>query len=157
MDLKVSKEIEFLDVKEIKVNPNNRNLHTKRQIERLCKIIEYQGFRSPLIVSKRSGLLVSGHGRLMAAKKLGIKKLPVLIQDFDSEEQEYAAGVSENSIAAWSQIDLTNIHIDLPKLTPFDIELLGIKDFQFEPKAGEDSKGKGKEVTCPDCGLQFEV
>lgn len=129
-----SKDITLVDIKSIKPNEKNRNKHSKEQIERLCEIIKYQGFRSPLIISNRTGILVSGHGRLQAAKKLGIKELPVTYQDFDSEEQEYAAGVSENSIAAWSELDLSGINLDIADLGPdFDVDLLGIDNFIIEP------------------------
>ena len=123
----------MVSIKEIRPNPKNRNNHPADQIERLGEIIRYQGFRSPLIVSKRSGLLVSGHGRLMAAKKIGLKMLPVSYQDFDSDEQEYAAMVSENSVALWAELDLSGINADIGDLGPdFDLELLGIKNFEID-------------------------
>ena len=126
-------DIRMVPVSEIKPRPDNRNSHPAEQIDRLAKIIEYQGFRDPLIVSNRSGLLVSGHGRIMAAKKLGLTEVPVTYQDFDSDEQEYAAMVSENSIASWAELDLSGINSDLGDLGPdFDIDLLGLKDFTID-------------------------
>jgi hypothetical protein len=128
-----SKKIEIVDINEIKPNPKNRNIHSTEQIDRLCEIIKYQGFRIPLVVSNRSGFLVSGHGRLEAAKKLGLKKLPVIYQDFDSEEQEYASQVSDNAIAAWASLDLSGINSDLGDLGPeFDINMLGISGFTVD-------------------------
>lgn len=129
----MAEHILTIDVETIKPNPKNRNSHSDEQIERLCKIIKYQGFRNPLIISKRSGLLVAGHGRLLAAKKLGLEKVPVIYQDFEDEDQEYTASVSDNSIASWAELDLSGINADLSSLGPFDIDLLGIKDFVLEP------------------------
>lgn len=127
-------EIKIVPIKEIKLNPKNRNKHPSDQIERLSKIIEYQGFRNPLIISSRTGLVVAGHGRYEAAKKLKLKEVPVMIQDFENEEQEYAAQVSDNAIAAWAELDLSGINTDLGDLGPdFDIDLLGIKGFEIEP------------------------
>lgn len=129
-----SRDIRIVATESIQPHPKNRNTHSEDQIDRLCRIIEYQGFRDPLIISNRSGLLISGHGRLEAAKKLGIQELPVTFQDFESDEQEYAAMVSENSIASWAELDLSGINSDLGDLGPdFDIDLLGIKDFVLEP------------------------
>lgn len=139
-----SKEILIVPIKEIKLNPKNRNKHPKEQIDRLVKIIEYQGFRTPVTVSKRTGLLVAGHGRIMAAKKLGYKEVPAIFQDFESEEQEIAHGISDNAIALWSELDLQGINVDVPDLGPdFDIDLLGIKNFTIdvsekEPGCDED-------------------
>jgi hypothetical protein len=118
----------------LKPNPLNRNSHPKDQVERLAKILEYQGWRYPIKVSKRSGLITSGHGRLEAAKLLKWKEVPVSFQDYDSEEQEYADTISDNSIASWSELDLSGINSDLTDLGPdFDIDLLGIKDFGVDP------------------------
>lgn len=126
-------EIKIVPLKDIKLNPKNRNKHPKEQIERLAQIIDYQGFRAPLIVSNRTGLIVAGHGRYEAAKLLKLKEVPVMYQDFESEEQEYAAQVSDNAIASWAELDLSGINADLPELGPdFDLDLLGIKDFTLD-------------------------
>ena len=128
-----SKEINIVSIKEIKINPKNRNKHSKEQIERLVEIIGYQGFRSPLIVSNRTGLVVAGHGRLQAAKKLKFKEVPVMYQDFENDEQEYACMVSDNAIASWSELDLSQINTDIQDLGPdFNIDLLGIKGFTID-------------------------
>jgi len=127
-------EIQIVSIKDIKLNPKNRNKHPKEQIERLAEIIKYQGFRNPLIISSRTGLVVAGHGRYEAAKMLKLKEVPVMVQDFESEEQEYAAQVSDNAIASWAELDLSGINLDVPDLGPdFNIDLLGIKDFVLEP------------------------
>lgn len=124
----------MVSVKELKPNPLNRNSHPKDQIERLAKILEYQGWRYPIKVSKRSGLITSGHGRLEAAKLLKLKEVPVSFQDYADEAQEYADTVSDNSIASWSELDLSGINSDIVDLGPdFDLDLLGIKDFVLEP------------------------
>lgn len=129
-----SKDIKLTKLSEIKINPNNRNNHPKDQIERLCKVIEYQGFRSPLIVSNRTGMLVAGHGRLLAARKLKMIEVPVMFQDFQDESQEYACMVSDNAIASWSELDLSSINTDIGDLGPdFDIDLLGLPNFAIEP------------------------
>ena len=127
-------KIEMVKVSELAENPKNPNRHSDEQIDRLCEIIKYQGFRDPLIVSTRSGYIVSGHGRLMAAKKLGIEEIPCTFQDFEDDDQEYAAIVSENSIASWAELDLSSINAQIPEFDPsFNIDLLGIKDFVIEP------------------------
>lgn len=156
-----AQEIHQIFVKEIKPNPKNRNNHSKEQIDRLCEIIKYQGFRNPLIVSNRSGLLVAGHGRLLAAKELGLTVVPVIFQDFDSEEQEYAAQVSDNAIASWAELDLSGINFDLPNLGPdFNIDMLGIKEFILEPAdknypEKELDENLDTEKECPSCGYKW--
>ena len=132
MEIK-AKDIKIVPVAELRVNKANRNKHPPEQIDRLAKIIEYQGFRSPVIVSNLSGLVVAGHGRLLAAKKLGIAQVPVIYQDFENSDQEYAASIADNSVASWSELDLSGINLDLGDLGPdFDIDLLGIKGFTID-------------------------
>lgn len=124
----------LVSVKELKAHPKNRNQHPDDQIDRLAKILVYQGWRYPVKVSNRSGLITSGHGRLLAAKANGWDKVPVNYQDYDSDEQEYADVQADNAIASWAELDLAGINADLPDLGPdLDLEMLGIKDFVLEP------------------------
>lgn len=135
MEIKIKPDqIKFLGPNELKPNPKNRNKHSKEQIDRLCDLIKYQGFRQPIIVSNRSGMVVAGHGRLQAAKQLALAKVPVAFQDFDSDEQEWAYGISDNAIGSWSELDMAGINIDLPEFGPFDLDLLGLENFSIDPK-----------------------
>ena len=123
----------LLSIKEIKPDPENRNKHDKEQIENLAEIIEYQGWRHPLIINQETGLLRAGHGRLQAAKKLKLKEVPVVYQSFKDSDQDYAFMVSDNAIARQAELDLSGINADIGKLGPdFDIKLLGIKDFKID-------------------------
>jgi DNA modification methylase len=120
-------------ITELKPHPKNPNSHTKDQIERLSKVMKYQGFRSPIRVSNLSGYIIAGHGRLLAAKKLGLKEVPVIYQDYESDDQEYADLVADNALAEWSELDLGSINTDIADLGPdFDIDMLGLKDFEIE-------------------------
>lgn len=124
---------ELIEPKKLKVHPKNRNKHSKEQIERLAKLYEYHGIRHPIIVSKRSGYIVAGHGRKAAAHDLGMKEFPVVYQDFDTDEAEYAFIQADNAIALWAELDLSGINSDLPELGPdFDIDMLGIKNFEID-------------------------
>lgn len=162
MDLK-SKEIKIVSIDSIQVNPKNRNIHPEDQIARLAEIIKEEGFRVPLVISNRTGLLVAGHGRLQAARMLDLKELPVIFQDFDSEEQEYRVGISDNAIASWAVLDFSTIHQDLPELSPFNLDLLGIKNFNLEPPDISDfteeksEQNKFEVVQCPHCEKEFEL
>lgn len=129
-----SSNLKLVHPEKLVLNPKNMNDHSDEQIERLSRLIEFQGFRNPVIVSNRTGFVVAGHGRIEAAKKLNIKEVPVSYQDFESEAQEYAYMVSDNAIASWSELDLSMVNTEMLGLGPdFDIDLLGIKDFTIEP------------------------
>lgn len=144
MEIK-SKEIQIVDIASLVPNPKNNNKHPPEQIERLAQLIKYQGFRNPLVISKRSGFVLCGHGRIEAAKKAGLSQVPVMFQDFENEAQEYAYLTSDNAIASWAELDLSMVNSEMLDLGPdFDINMLGIKDFviepieKFEPQSDED-------------------
>jgi hypothetical protein len=136
-----AKEIQLVDIDSLVLNPKNNNKHPKEQIERLAKLIQYQGFRNPVVVSKRTGFVLAGHGRIEAAKMAGLKEVPAMFQDFESEAQEYAYLTSDNAIASWAELDLSAINTEMLDLGPdFDIDLLGIKDFVIDLNEAEDEK-----------------
>lgn len=144
-------EIAWVDPKTLQPDERNRNTHTPEQIERLAQIIKYQGWRWPIIVSKQDGLIKAGHGRLQAALKLGLDKVPVSYQDFTDPEQAYAFMISDNAIASWAELDFAGINTDLADLGPsFDLDMLGLERFQLDPP------GTGSGNTKPNSGALAE-
>ena len=92
-------------IESIVPNPRNPNRHGKDQLELMAKIISGQGWRSPITISKRSGFIVRGHGRLEAAKRLGVKEVPIDTQDYATEAEELADMVADNRLAELAQND----------------------------------------------------
>lgn len=104
------------DIGNIKPNPKNPNKHPEEQIELLAKIIEAQGWRAPVTVSTLSGLVVRGHGRLMAAQHLRLESVPVDYQNYNSPDEELADLVADNRISELAEIDkamLSDIFSDI--------------------------------------------
>lgn len=159
------KHDELIDPKKLKDHPKNRNKHGQDQIDRLAELYKYHGIRHPIIVSKLSGFIVAGHGRKLAAIRANIKEMPVVFQDFDSVEAEYAFIQADNAIALWAELDLAGINADIGDLGPdFNINILGIRDFTLEPfdknfdPASEEDQGKLDQKSlkkCPECGHEF--
>jgi len=120
----------LVPVGDLKPNPRNPNTHPQRQIELLAKNIRYFGWRQTITVSKLSGHIVSGHGRLMAAKQLGVEVVPVDYHDFADENDELAVLVADNRLAELSSVDLNELEKIASdwKSTDFDTILAG-----FEP------------------------
>ena len=119
---------ELVDIHKLVPNPKNNNHHPKEQIDRLAKIIDYQGQRSPIVVSNRSGFIVKGHGRLEAIRKLGWEKVAVDYQDYENEAQEYADMTADNQIAMWAEFDNNMLMSEIPELGDIDLDMLGLKD-----------------------------
>ncbi len=124
----------LVDPRKLKAHPLNHNKHPQDQIERLASILQYQGWRYAVKVSKRSGCVTAGHGRIEAARHNGWESVPVVYQEYETDEQEYADVQADNAIASWAELDLSGINLDIPDLGPdFDIEMLGLRNFTIEP------------------------
>ena len=154
---------EMVPLHKLVPHPRNRNKHPKCQIERLAKIIDYQGMRQAIVVSNLSGFITKGHGRLDSLKELGVADAPVNYQDYKDEAQEYADIIADNEIARWAELDQVNLIEDLKGIEIEDLELLGLDDFDpnINFDAGTiDDQGKLDElspkwVTCP-CGCEHK-
>ena len=139
----------MVDVVELIPNPRNPNKHGDKQVAMLAKIIRHQGWRAPITVSKRSGFIVTGHGRLEAAKLLQVQTVPVDFQDFATEADEWAHLVADNRIAELADIDggelsgllkeLEAAGMDLD-LAGFDTEALGEVEGFDAPESDVDAE-----------------
>ena len=90
----------IVPLKDLRPNPKNPNQHPPEQIKLLASIIRATGWRAPITVSKRSGLVTKGHGRLMAAQLDDLTDAPVDYQDYASEAEELADLTADNRIAS---------------------------------------------------------
>lgn len=95
----------IVPIRELKPNPDNPNTHGDSQIKLLGDIIESTGWRAPITVSKRSGLIVKGHGRRMAAIHKGLQYAPVEFQDYATDAEERADLLADNRIAELAEMD----------------------------------------------------
>ena len=95
----------MVDIVELIENPRNPNTHPEEQVKILAKVIKQNGWRQPITVSKLSGFIVKGHGRLQAAKLLGCETVPVDYQEYENESLEYADLMADNRIAELAEID----------------------------------------------------
>ena len=124
------------DVTTLVANPRNPNKHGDAQVALLAKIIRHQGWRAPITISKRSGFIVVGHGRLQAALLLQVEKVPVDEQDFATEADEWAHLVADNRIAELAETDgamLKDLLIELDSATQdFDMDLSGFDAGELE-------------------------
>lgn len=92
-------------VSELRANPANPNRHSPEQIELYAAVIRAHGWRRPVTVSTRSGLVVRGHGAILAAQFLGADMVPVERQAYDSEAHELADLLADNRLAQLADLD----------------------------------------------------
>lgn len=162
---------EIVKAADLKPNPANPNSHPREQIKKLAFVIKNNGWRSPITVSTRSGMIVKGHGRLEAAKYLKVKEVPVDYQDYESDNAERADLLADNRIAELSSIenkkilelleqcDAGDIDIQMTGYTDEDYKDLASAFDEYEKKeeqAETEPKAK-KSVICPHCGMEILV
>jgi hypothetical protein len=141
----------WVSVSTLKPNPKNNNKHTDEQIKRLARILAYQGFRSPIVVSNQSGFITKGHCTLAAAKLNGWDKVPVSYQDYENEEMEFSHLTSDNSIALWSTIDMDSVYAEVARLDIPDVDVLGFENYGLKDTEGPE------EITLDEDSKQISV
>ena len=91
-------EIQYVSPDALKPNPRNARTHSKKQIRQIADSIVACGFTVPVLIDETS-MLLAGHGRLEAAKLLGLKKIPAIRLHGLSEAQKRALLIADNKIA----------------------------------------------------------
>ena len=115
---------ELVPIGKVIGNPKNPNKHPKEQIKLLATIIRGQGWRAPITVSRRSGYIVRGHGRLEAAQLLGLEKVPVDYQNYATEAEEWADLIADNRLAELAELDNSMLADMLQELDTGEIPLV---------------------------------
>lgn len=114
---------------------NNAKLHPHEQVDQIASSIEEFGFNSPILAWHNDDdepEIIAGHGRLMAARKLGMEKLPVVFLDHMTEEQRRAYILVDNKLTMNSDFDLEILADEIAALDSFDMS-----EYGFEIEAGE--------------------
>lgn len=166
----------FPDYKKVDIDllipyARNSRTHSDEQVTQLAASIKEFGFLNPIIVDGDNGI-IAGHGRVMAAKKLGIKALPCIDAKHLSEAQKKAYIIADNKLALNADWDNELLRIEIEELQEldFDIDLLGfstgevdtiLDNVDFEP-ATEDDQGQLDELdpkwtVCPHCGEEYDL
>lgn len=120
----------------LKANPENPNKHPAEQLAIYAKIIRHQGWRKPIVVSKQTGWIVTGHGAWLTAKKEGWPTVPVDYQDFKSRADEFAHLVADNRLPQMAEFDdeiLAKIVVN--ELPDFDLDLTGLSGLEQDTLA----------------------
>ena len=118
-------EIEYIPVSEIKPYENNAKLHPEYQIEQIAKSISEFGFNDPIAVS--NGIIVEGHGRLLAAQQLGLENVPAIRLDTLTEEQRKAYTLIHNKLTMNTDFDFEILSKELESITDIDMS-----EFDFD-------------------------
>jgi ParB-like chromosome segregation protein Spo0J len=104
----------------------NSRTHSPEQVAQIAASIVEFGFTNPILVASDAGI-IAGHGRLAAAKDLGLKEVPVVVLDHLSDAQRRAYVLADNKLAlnAGWDVDMLASEIEELQAVKFDLSLLG--------------------------------
>lgn len=156
-----------------RLRPYERNArtHSPEQVRQIVASIQEFGFTNPLLVDGADGIL-AGHGRLAAAKDMGLAEVPVIVLDHLSAEQRRAYILADNQLAlnAGWDVDMLRVEISGLQDLSFDLDVIGFSEQQiagimqepnFEPATEEDQSRLDQknqqeiDCVCPSCGHEF--
>src|SRR6202521_6143903 len=111
----------------------NPRTHSDAQIAQIAASIAEFGFNNPILVDTNAGI-IAGHGRLLAARKLGLNEVPVIVLDHLSESQKRAYIIADNQLAinaGWDD-DLLRIELAALQEEDFDLNLVGFDPHELD-------------------------
>lgn len=158
---------EILPIANIVEYSSNARTHSADQIAQIAASIAQFGWTNPILVDERAEL-IAGHGRLAAARQLGMAEVPAIVIEGLSDDQRRALRLADNKLAlnaSWSD-DLLRTELGELRDAGFDLGLTGwgpseLADMLDEPSFGAvgiEDQGRLDErapVTCPECGHSF--
>ena len=165
--------MEIINKKVVDLIPyvNNARTHDDTQITQIAASIKEFGFNSPVLVDGENGI-IAGHGRVMAAKKLGLDEVPTIELKHLTKTQKKANILADNRLALNSGWDNDLLALELGELSDdgFNLDLLGFDDTELnfneedqeikEQISPDDFKEVGEtdlDHKCPKCGFEYDL
>lgn len=161
-------QVESWNTNDVKPFHNNARVHDEKSIKAIGASVDRFDWLAPIVVDK-NGVIIAGHGRLQAAKELGLTEVPVLVADWLSDNEVAAAREADNMTQDLSYFDWDALNINLGEIDWLDIDMteFGFKlddelgDIESE-SAPEDRIDGGfieedSECECPRCGFTFNT
>ena len=163
-------KVEKWDIAKLVPYARNSRTHSDEQISQIAASIKEWGWTTPVLVDEQGGI-IAGHGRTLAAQRLKMTEVPVMVAKGWSDAKKRAYVISDNRLAEKAGWDNELLALELGELKDlgFDLDLTGfiandialIATPDFEP-ATEDDQGKldqldPKWIACPHCGKEFDA
>jgi ParB family chromosome partitioning protein len=164
--------VEALAVEQVIPHAGNAKLHPPEQVAQIAASIQAFGFNDPVAVDEKN-VIIEGHGRLLAARQLGLKTVPVIRLPHLSEAQKKAYILAHNKLClntGW-YLDLLRLELQRLQELDFDLNLSGFRPAEIEilftlpsfPDTEPELTAEGmsaqdtKPVQCPACGERFHA
>lgn len=142
----------MLPIRDLRPNPNNARTHSRQQVEEIACSIDQFGFNNPVLVDSNNHIL-AGHGRVEAAKMLGLARIPALRIEHLSAAEKRAYVLADNKLAEKAGWAKEILAIELQELInlDFDVELTGFSAGEIDAMLGaQDSDEEDADDVCPE-------
>lgn len=134
-------EIVYKKINELKPYENNSRTHDESQIKQICESIKEYGWTNPVLIDEK-GMIIAGHGRVEAGKKLDIKEVPCIVLSGLTEAQKAGYVIADNKMAlnaGWNE-ELLKTELENLKELDFDLELTGFNIDELDELFKEDEE-----------------
>ena len=164
--LTMANQIVMTPINDLLPYEKNARVHTDEQINQIAASIVEFGFTNPILVDSKQGV-IAGHGRLAAAKQLGLDKVPVVVLDHLTPAQKKAYIIADNKLAenaSWDDAILTDALVQLDDVD-YNLDLIGFNEAELaalfseldedvdnnvaEDDVPEDTEGRGDDEDPP--------
>lgn len=133
--------IEYIDIKDLKEYDRNARKHADADLATIEASIKEFGFNDPVGIWSEKNIIVEGHGRVMAARRLNMDKVPCIRLDHLTDEQRRAYALAHNKTAEMSEWDIDILESELTSIEDIDMTSFGftIPEDELEPEEEEES------------------
>lgn len=147
-------------IEELRPNPHNARTHSKHQLRQIAESIRVFGFANPVLIDGQ-GQIIAGHGRVEAAKLLGLKEVPTIELGSLSQEQLHAYVIADNKLAENAGWDKEILAVELEYLLSiespdFDICVTGFEVAEIDAILTE-GKDSNEEPPVPEPGSEGPI
>ena len=166
MELHTPKTIEQIPLKKLTLYARNSRVHSEIQISQLASSIKEFGFTNPVLITDECDI-IAGHGRVLAATKLGLDTVPCIRLSHLTEYQRRAYVIADNQLALNASWDFDMLSVEIDELNDgkYDISKIGFSTTELaeiigspnEIDVNEDEKliSDKKTSICPKCQFEF--
>ncbi|HEY1242191.1 MAG TPA: DNA methyltransferase [Bryobacteraceae bacterium] len=148
--LAMARHIEIWPLERFVPFARNPRTHSDAQVRQIAASIREFGFVNPVLVDSTDGI-IAGHGRLLAARSLGLKEAPVVVLDHLTDAQRRAYIIADNKLAenaGWDEGLLRDLMIEL-RDEDFDLDLLGFRETELDLLLTDESEQAEESAPAP--------
>ena len=136
-------DVRMVPTESLRPYERNAKIHDERQVEMIASSIQEFGFNNPVLIDD-DGMVIAGHGRLLAAKKLGLDEIPCVKLSHLDDEQKRAYILADNKLSELAEWDESILDLELLNIEEIDMSDFGFDGFEDdeteEPKTKQEKE-----------------